>query len=195
MDCTLGTQLWKGTLGWGVLTIVLGAMVLAWPGPTILVASTIFGVYLLISGLAELFFAFTLPRSAATRVMLFLTGALSLVLAILSFRHIGDAYAVLLLSLWIGTGFIFLGVSETAVAVSERDLPGMGWYVVLGLMSVIAGGVVLVWPFDSIVVLTIVAGVSLVVLGLIRVVQAFQIRSDTKAVTETREALSQQVAA
>jgi uncharacterized membrane protein HdeD (DUF308 family) len=195
MDCTLGTQLWKGTLGLGVLTIVLGAMVLAWPGPTILVASTVFGVYLLISGLAELFFAFTLPRSAATRVMLFLTGALSLVLAILSFRHIGDAYAVLLLSLWIGTGFIFLGVSETAVSVSERDLPGRGWYVVLGLMSVIAGGVVLVWPFDSIVVLTIVAGVSLVVLGLIRVVQAFQIRSDTKAVLETREALSQRVAA
>ena len=32
MDCTLGTRLWKGTLGWGVLTIVLGAMVLAWPG-------------------------------------------------------------------------------------------------------------------------------------------------------------------
>jgi uncharacterized membrane protein HdeD (DUF308 family) len=170
-------------------------MVLAWPGPTILVASTVFGVYLLISGLAELFFAFTLPRSAATRVMLFLTGALSLVLAILSFRHIGDAYAVLLLSLWIGTGFIFFGVSETAVAASEGDLPGRGWYVVLGLISVIAGGVVLVWPFDSIVVLTIVAGVSLVVLGLIRVVQAFQIRSDTKAVRETREALSQRVAA
>jgi uncharacterized membrane protein HdeD (DUF308 family) len=195
MDCTLGKQLWKGALGWGVLTVVLGAMVLAWPGPTILVASTIFGVYLLISGLAELFFAFTLPRSAATRVMLFLTGALSLVLAILSFRHIGDAYAVLLLSLWIGTGFIFLGVSETAVAASEGDLPGRGWYVVLGLISVIAGGVVLVWPFDSIVVLTLVAGVSLVVLGLIRVVQAFQIRSDTKAVRETRETLSQRVAA
>ena len=195
MDCTLGKQVWKGTLVWGVLTIVLGAMVLVWPGPTILVASTIFGVYLLISGLAELFLAFTLPRSAATRVMLFLTGALSLVLAILSFRHIGDAYAVLLLVIWIGTGFIFLGVSENAVAVSERDLPGRGWYVVLGLMSVIAGGIVLVWPFDSIVVLTIVAGVSLVVLGLIRVVQAFQIRSDTKAASETLETLSQRVAA
>jgi uncharacterized membrane protein HdeD (DUF308 family) len=195
MDCTLGKQLWKGTLGWGVLTIVLGAMVLAWPGPTILVASTVFGVYLLISGLAELFFAFTLPRSAATRVMLFLTGALSLVLAILSFRHIGDAYAVLLLSLWIGTGFIFFGVSETAVAASEGDLPGRGWYVVLGLISVIAGGVVLVWPFDSIVVLTLVAGVSLVVLGLIRVVQAFQIRNDTKAISEASDTLSQRVAA
>jgi uncharacterized membrane protein HdeD (DUF308 family) len=195
MDCTLGKQVWTGTLVWGVLTIVLGAMVLVWPGPTILVASTIFGVYLLISGLAELFSAFTLPRSAATRVMLFFAGALSLVLAILSFRHIGDAYAVLLLALWIGTGFIFLGISENAVAVSERDLPGRGWYVVLGLMSVVAGGIVLVWPFDSILALTIVGGVSLVVLGLVRVVQAFQIRSDTKAVRETLEKLPQRVAA
>ena len=195
MSSVLGQQLWKATLVSGVLTIVLGAMVLGWPGPSILVASTMFGVYLLVSGFAELFLAFTLPRSAASRVLLFLTGALSLVLAILSFRHFGDAYAVLLLALWIGTGFIMLGVSETAVAMSERDLPGRGWYVVLGVMSVIAGGIVLVWPFDSILVLTIVSGVSLVVLGVIQVVQAFQIRSDTKAARETVEPLSERVAA
>ena len=195
MNSVLGQQLWKGTLVSGVLTTVLGVMVLVWPGSSILVASTMFGVYLLVSGLAELFLAITLPRSAATRVMLFLTGALSLVLAILSFRHFGDAYAILLLSLWIGTGFIFLGVSENAVALSERDLPGRGWYVLLGSMSVIAGGIVLVWPFDSIVVLTIVSGVSLVVLGLIQIVQAFQIHKDAKAVGETFEALSERVAA
>jgi uncharacterized membrane protein HdeD (DUF308 family) len=127
--------------------------------------------------------------------MLFLTGALSLVLAILSFRHFGDGYAVLLLSLWIGAGFIFLGVSEIAVALSERDLPGRGWYVVFGILSMIAGGVVLVWPFDSIVVLTIVSGVSLVILGLIRIVQAFQIRKDAKTASETFDALSERVAA
>ncbi|MDT5224739.1 MAG: hypothetical protein QOG19_2146 [Mycobacterium sp.] len=191
----VGQQLWKGTLVSGVLTIVLGAMVLAWPGPSILIASTMFGVYLLVSAFAELFLAFTLPRSAATRVLLFLTGALSFVLAILSFRHFGDAYAVLLLSLWVGTGFIFLGVSEIAVAVNERDLPGRGWYVVLGVMSVIAGGIVLVWPFDSILVLTLVSGVSLVILGVIQTVQAFQIRRDAKAARETFEELAEQVAA
>ena len=40
----LGKQLWKGTLVSGVLTIALGAIVLARPGPSILVASTMFGV-------------------------------------------------------------------------------------------------------------------------------------------------------
>ena len=195
MISVLGQQLWKNKLVSGVLTIVLGAMVLAWPGPSILVVATIFGVYLLVSGFAELYLAFTLPRSAATRVLLFLTGALSLVLAILSFRHFGDGYAVLLLSLWIGTGFIFMGVSENAVALGERDLPGRGWYVVLGVMSLIAGAVVLVWPFDSIVVLTLVSGASLMILGVIQIVQAVQIHKDTNAARKTVEALSEQVPA
>ena len=195
MISVLAQQLWKNKLVSGVLTIVMGAILLAWPGPSILVLSTMFGVYLLVSGFAELLSAFTLPRSAATRVLLFLTGALSFVLAILSFRHFGDGYAVLLLSLWIGTGFIFLGVSENAVAVSERDLPGRGWYVVLGVMSMIAGGIVLVWPFDSLLVLTLVSGASLMILGVIQIVQALQIRKDTKAARETFETLSEQVAA
>jgi uncharacterized membrane protein HdeD (DUF308 family) len=195
MISVLGQQLWKNKLVSGVLTIVLGAMVLAWPGPSILVVATIFGVYLLVSGFAELYLAFTLPRSAATRVLLFLTGALSFVLSILSFRHFGDGYAVLLLSLWIGTGFIFLGVSENAVALGERDLPGRGWYVVLGIMSLIAGAVVLVWPFDSILVLTLVSGASLMILGVIQIVQAVQIHSDTKAARKTFEALPEQVPA
>jgi len=98
MNSVLAEQQWKAKLVAGVLTAILGGMVLAWPGPSILVAATLFGVYLLVSGFAEVFLAFTLPRSAAARVLWFIAGALSVVLAILSFRHFGEGYAVLLLS-------------------------------------------------------------------------------------------------
>jgi uncharacterized membrane protein HdeD (DUF308 family) len=195
MNGILGQQVWKGTLVASVLTMVLGAIVLIWPGPTILVASTMFGIYLLMSGFALLFLAFTLPRSAATRLMLFLTGALSLVLAILSLSHFGDDSAVLLLSVWLGAGFVLLGVSEVAVALSERELLGRGWYAVLGILSIIAGGIVLAWPFDSIVVLALASGASLVILGLAQLVQAFQIRSDTKAARQTVDAFYDWLAA
>ena len=124
MNTLLEQKLWKWKLVAGLLTVVLGGIVLAWPGPTILVASTLFGVYLLLTGFTELFLAFTLPRSAGTRVLLFITGALSLILAVLSFRHFGDGYAVLLLSLWIGIGSIFQGVSEVAISIGEKNLPG-----------------------------------------------------------------------
>jgi uncharacterized membrane protein HdeD (DUF308 family) len=192
---TLGQQLSKWELVAGVLTVILGGIGLAWPGPTILVASTLFGVYLLVTGLVELFVAFTLPWSAATRVMLFISGVLSLVLAILSFRHFGDAYAVLLLSLWIGISFIFQGISGVATGVSEPQMPGRGWEIVLGILSVIAGGVVLIWPFDSIGVLTIVTGVWLVISGVVKVVQSIQVRRDAKAARQTIDSVSQRMAA
>jgi uncharacterized membrane protein HdeD (DUF308 family) len=194
MNTFLEQKLWKWKLVAGLLTVVLGGIVLAWPGPTILVASTLFGVYLLLTGFTELFLAFTLPRSAGTRVLLFITGALSLILAVLSFRHFGDGYAVLLLSLWIGIGFIFQGVSEVAISIGEKNLPGRGWYAVLGIISVIAGFVVLVWPFDSIVVLAVVTGVWLVVIGVVQIVQAFQIRKDAKTVREAVDSVSEQFA-
>ena len=195
MNSLVGQRLWKWKLVAGLLTIVLGAIVLAWPGPTILVASTMFGVYLLLSGLVELFMAFTLPRSAATRVMLFISGALSLVLAIMSFRHFGDAYAVLLLSLWIGIGFIFQGVSGVAVGISESDLPGRGWYIAAGIISVIAGVVVLVWPFDSIAVLTLAAGIWLVIIGITQIIQAFQTRKAANTARQTIDEVARHIAA
>jgi uncharacterized membrane protein HdeD (DUF308 family) len=191
----LGQQLWKWTLAAGLLTIVLGAIVLVWPGPTILVAATLFGVYLLSTGLIGLFMSFTLPVSAGMRILLFISGALAVVLAILSFRHFGDGYAILLLSLWIGIGFIFQGVSATAAAMSDSNLPGRGWYVVLGLVSVLAGLVVLVWPIDSIVVLVLVVGVWLVVLGAVQIIQAFQIRKDARTVRDAIESVSERFAA
>ena len=193
MNSLVGQRLWKGLLVAGLLTIVLGGLVLAWPGPSILVASTLFGVYLLLSGLAELYFAFTLPRSAGTRVMLFISGALSLVLAIMSFRHFGDGYAVLLLSLWIGIGFIFQGVTGVAVGIGESDLPGRGWYIVAGIISVIAGLAVLVWPFVSIAVLTLAAGIWLVIIGITQVVQAFQARKVANTARQTVDEVSNQI--
>ncbi len=189
------SRLWKWKLVAGVATAVLGVVVLAWPGPSILVAATLFGVYLLISGVADMFLAFKLPSSVATRVLLFISGALSLVLAILAFRHLGDSYAVLLLSLWIGIGFVFQGVSATVVGISVSDLPGRGWYIVSGVVSVIAGWVTLVWPFDSIAVLTLAAGAWLVIIGIAAVVYSFVIRADANNARRTVEAIVNPVAA
>ena len=121
------SPLWMTPLVFGVSAMIVGALVLGWPETSILVTTTLFGVFLLVAGLAQVFFALTLPGSASDRVLLlFIGGALSLLLAILSFRHCGDAYAVLLLAIWVGVGFVFQGVPETVTAVNYRQLPGRG---------------------------------------------------------------------
>jgi uncharacterized membrane protein HdeD (DUF308 family) len=184
METLLESKLWKFAMTWGALSAVLGVLILAWPGTSILVASTLFGVYLLVSGFVGVAMAFTLPESAGMRVMLFISGVLSVILAALCLRNFGDPYPVLLLSIWIGVSFIVQGFAIVAVAISYKALPSRGWYGVLGVLSVIAGAVVVAWPWDSIVVLTLYAGIFLVVMGIVQIVQGFVMRKDSKTVRE-----------
>lgn len=180
-------HLWKSTLLSGILAVILGILVLAWPGITILVAAIFFGAYLLITGIAQVIFAFSLHVSAGGRVLLFLSGAAALILAVLAFRHFGEGYAVLLLAIWIGVGFIFRGVATTVSAISDPGLPGRGWSIFFGVITTIAGVVVIASPFESIVTLALVVGIWLIVIGVFEVVSSFGIRNAGKDLEERVE--------
>lgn len=184
MDTTasrLLPHLWKSTLVSGVMALVLGALILVWPGRTILAAAVLFGVYLLITGVAQTIFAFSLPiMSAGGRVLLFLSGTASVILAVLCFRHFNsdeESIAVLLLAIWIAVGFIFRGVATTVAAISDPELPGRGWQIFSGVISLLAGLVTLASPLASLVVLAIVVASWLIVIGVVEIVTAFSIRS------------------
>lgn len=182
-------HLWKSTLISGVLAIVLGVLVLVWPGITVLVAAIFFGVYLLITGIAQVVFAFSLHVSAGGRVLLFISGAAALILAVLCFRNLQES--ILLLAIWIGIGFVFRGVATAVSAISDPTLPGRGWEIFFGVISVLAGVVMLASPFASLTVLTIVVGVWLIVLGVFEVISAFGIRSAIKKAESTLSARGQ----
>jgi uncharacterized membrane protein HdeD (DUF308 family) len=169
-------HLWKSTLVSGILSLIVGGIVLAWPGISILAAAVAFGVYLLITGIAQVVFAFSLHVSAGSRILLFISGAASLILAVLAFRHFGQGYAVLLLAIWIGVGFIFRGVATTVSAISDPQLPGRAWSIFVGVISLLAGIVVIASPFDSIVTLALVVGIWFVVIGVFEIISSFGIR-------------------
>ncbi|MHA7664072.1 HdeD family acid-resistance protein [Mycolicibacterium sp. HS_4_1] len=188
-------NLWKSVLVWGGLTLIAGAVVLAWPGPTVDAVAILFGVYLLAAGIAQIVVAFSLHRSASVRVLWFISGALSLVLGVLAFRHLDQGYPILFLAIWIGIGFIFQGVAEVAVAMSYSELPYRGWHVFLGVISVIAGMVVLASPFASILVVAIVTGAWLVVIGIAQIVWALRARSEINRTYRQFQGLTSQSAA
>jgi uncharacterized membrane protein HdeD (DUF308 family) len=174
--------IWSSALALGLLTAILGVVILVWPGPSIEVASGVFGVYLVTSGVALTVLAFSFPTSTAGRVLNFVSGLASILLGVLAFRHFGEGYATLLLAIWVGVGFVFRGVSALATAITDKQLPGTGWATIFGTVSVIAGVVVSAFPFDSIVTLALVVGTWLVVLGVIEVVSGLGVRSDAKKV-------------
>ncbi|KRE34495.1 hypothetical protein ASG82_19845 [Mycobacterium sp. Soil538] len=178
-------HLWKSALLSGILAVVLGVMVLVWPAITIVVAAIFFGAYLLISGISQVVFAFSLHVSAGGRVLLFLSGAAALILAVLCFRSLQDS--ILLLAIWIGVGFIFRGVATAVSAISDPTLPGRGWEIFIGVISLIAGVVMLASPFESLATLSMVVGIWLIVIGVFETVSAFGIRKASKNMGEWRE--------
>lgn len=167
-------HLWKSALLSGILAVILGILVLAWPGKTIVVAAIFFGAYLLVTGIAQVIFAFSLHVSAGGRVLLFISGAAALILAVLCFRSLQES--ILLLAIWIGVGFIFRGVATAVSAISDPTLPGRAWEIFIGVISLVAGVVMLASPFESIATLTVVVGIWLIVIGVFEAVSAFGIR-------------------
>jgi uncharacterized membrane protein HdeD (DUF308 family) len=174
--------IWTSAILSGLLAVVLGVVILAWPQPSVVAAAALFGVYLVVSGIALVVLAFSLPTSGGSRFLNFISGVASIALGILAFRHFGEGYAVLLLAIWIATGFIIRGMFVTASAIGVPQFPGRGWAIFFGLITIIAGFVMLAYPFDSIETLALVVGAWLVILGATEVISGFGMRSDVKKV-------------
>jgi uncharacterized membrane protein HdeD (DUF308 family) len=179
----LARSAWELLLFIGLVAAVLGVVVLVWPGKTLLVAGVLFGIYLVVSGIGYVFAAFGAHTGAAMRVLMFLTGVVSLVLGFFCFRD--RLESILLLALWIGIGWVFRGVTLLAAALSFDHLPGRGWQALAGVIIVIGGGILIIYPMDSIEILTLVAGWWLIVIGIIDVIDAFQVRHRAKQVAKS----------
>jgi uncharacterized membrane protein HdeD (DUF308 family) len=177
----LARSAWQLLLLIGIVAVALGAIVLYWPGKTLLVAGVLFGIYLVVSGIGYVFAAFGAHAGAAMRVLMFLTGVVSLVLGFFCFRD--KLESILLLALWIGISWVFRGVTLLAAALSFDHLPARGWQALAGVIIVIGGGVLIIYPMDSIEILTLVAGIWLIVIGIVDVIDALQVRHRTKALT------------
>ncbi|MDH6193898.1 uncharacterized membrane protein HdeD (DUF308 family) [Mycobacterium frederiksbergense] len=173
-------HLWKSTLVSGILAVILGVLVLRWPGITILVAAIFFAAYLLITGISQLVLAFSIRSSAGGRVLLFIGGAAALVLAVLCFVSPQNSFQ--LLAIWIGVGFVFRGVATAMSAIGDSSLPGRIWEIIIGIISVIAGIIMFAAPMEGLAALAWVTGIILIVVGVFEVISAFGIRSASKKI-------------
>ncbi|TQM32355.1 HdeD family acid-resistance protein [Nocardia bhagyanarayanae] len=178
----LAKSAWQTVLVTGVLSVILGVVILVWPDKTLLVAGILFGIYLVIAGVLQLVAAFGATKSAGMRVLYFLSGVLSIIIGVFCFRD--ELASILLLGLWIGIGWLFRGVAVLVAAASDPDLPGRGWQGFFGVITAIAGVVLIIWPVSSVATLTLVAGIWLIVLGIMEIITAFGVRKDFRRLTE-----------
>lgn len=165
---------WQALITIGLASIALGVVVLAWPGKTLHVVGVVFGIYLLASGVFQLAAAFGAHVPGHLRALHFVAGAVSVLLGLICFR--GTLQSILLLALWIGFSWLMRGIMITAAAGSSPAMPTRGWQLFLGIITLLAGIVLIVSPFGSIAVLALVTGIMAIVLGAVEVFHAVQLR-------------------
>jgi len=162
---------WGWPVACGVLTLVAGVLVLGWPGKTILLLAVILGIWLLVVGVFRLVAAIAFDDArGSSRTLLALLGVAALLVGILCLaRPFQTATALALL---LGAFWIVGGVIEFFHGIVGR-IPGRGWAIVGGLVSLIAGIVVLGYPGASLVVLAWLFGIWLIVLGAVAIAAGF----------------------
>jgi uncharacterized membrane protein HdeD (DUF308 family) len=159
----------------GVVSIVAGILALAWPGPTLVVLAVLFGVELIVWGIYRLVGAITFgDAGGGARTLWAILGVLSLLLGFYALRHI--VITLLSLGLLLGIFWLVDGIGLIVSAVEHRGMPGRGLSLLSGVLGVIAGLVLLVWPAISILTLAWLAGLWLLVLGVMQVSVAVQLR-------------------
>jgi uncharacterized membrane protein HdeD (DUF308 family) len=176
----LARDAWQAVLLIGVSAVLLGALVLGWPGATLVVLGVLFGIYLLVSGVLQIAAAFGTHAEASLRVLAFISGAVSIALGVFCFRSAFES--ILLLAVWIGVAWLFRGIAQTAAAASDAAMPARGWQLFAGIVGTLAGLVVIASPFSSIGILTVFAGVWLLVTGVAEIISSLRIRSHAKRI-------------
>jgi uncharacterized membrane protein HdeD (DUF308 family) len=150
--------------------------VLASPGRTIQVIAVLFGLQLVEAGIYRFVDELaTDDESGGTRVLLALLGVLSFIVGLYALRNVLVTIAAL--ALLLGIFWIVNGAVEAFTALSHRGMQGRGWTIFMGLLSIVAGVVVLVYPGISLATLAIVLGLWLLLFGVMEIVLAFRLRS------------------
>jgi len=169
---------WGWVLAFGVITLLVGVAALAWPGRTLVVVAVLFGIQLVVMGIFRFAGAFASDDlTGGTRVLLALLGVLSLIIGLYALRHV--LITLLALALLLGIFWTVSGAVELFTALSHREMRNRGWNAVMGIVSILAGIVVLAYPAISLFTLAVVLGVWLIIFGAMQVTAAFRIRSLT----------------
>jgi uncharacterized membrane protein HdeD (DUF308 family) len=158
--------------GWaiaaGVLLIIVGIEALAAPYLAALVAAFWVAWGLVFGGIAELVSAYS---SGENRLWKALLALLYVAVGIYILRNPGSGLVALALTLaWV---FLIKGVISIFGALQLRPVPGWGWWLVDGVITLLLAFLIFSgWPQDSVRIIALLVGISLIISGANRVAWA-----------------------
>lgn len=147
----------------GIIFVVLGFLAILLPVVASFVVTTFVGWLLVIGGVLYGYHAFGMRGGrniAATLLLAILTLASGIILLVFPLA------GLITLTMFLAAYFIAAGILKVIHALQRRGIPGWGWALVSGLISIALG--VLIWsgfPGTALWVLGVIIGIDLIFYG------------------------------
>ncbi|WP_195909014.1 HdeD family acid-resistance protein [Microlunatus sp. Gsoil 973] len=157
----------------GIVAVILGILLLVVPGRTLHFAAILLGIHFLIAGVMRIGLgAFGQLPGSQNRVLGILFGALMLIAGIIILRDTTAAVGTLLIIIVLFTGIGWIMDGIMAIVESGRAQSRV-WAVLYGVVTTLAGVIVLAVPGWTARWLIIFAAIGLIVIGISSVIRAF----------------------
>lgn len=170
---TLAQNWWTLVLR-GVAAVIFGILAYVWPGITFTVLVLFFGAYALWDGVFALIAAFR--TQAERRWPLVMEGLVGIAAGVLTLIWPGAATLALLLI--IGAWAFVTGIFEIVAAIRLREeIEGEWLLLISGLLSVLFGIALAIWPAAGLVAVTWLIGAYSIVFGILLIVLGFRLRN------------------
>ena len=166
------TRSWQLSLFTGIVTLILGIIVAAHPTGSLNVIAVLLGILMIISGIFHLIRVF--DPAEPHRIWLGIAGLLFIVIGVILIRHLHLTRSVI--GLLIGLVWIVQGLTALIGGISGGVREGRAWWIVFGVVSLIAGIVVVSAPASSLDVLAVLLGIWFIIMGIFEIIGGFLLR-------------------
>jgi uncharacterized membrane protein HdeD (DUF308 family) len=166
---------WGWVLFFGVVTLLLGLLVVIHPRDTVYAFAIVLGIWLFVAGLFRIVTAIAdEDDTGGHRWLMAFLGVLAVIIGVLFLRRTDET--VTTLGFLIGLFWLVGGIIEFFTAYSDRGSDGRGFRIGMGVLGFAAGLVTLVWPNITLAVLAWIMGIWLIVYALMEIVLSLQLR-------------------
>lgn len=170
----------------GVAAVAFGVLAFLWPGLTLVVLVTLFAAYMLIDGIALLVsLRRAEPAITGHRLTVALMGILGVAIGIATIFLPGiTALALLyLVAFWA----ITLGLTQVVAAIRlRREISGELWLVIGGVVTVLFGAYLVIFPGAGLLSLVWLVGIWAIVFGVTSMVVAWRLRGVHQQILQSR---------
>lgn len=184
----LGKTSWIWRLLGGLALIILGLLIVLYPGITILLFVEIFGLFLFISGITELAFGLTADGGGVEKSLFILQGIMAIIIGMLAFLLPG--ITLLMATYLVAAWAIIWGIVEIVAALTTQKegqisiygpnaKVGKGVGLIVGVLALLLGIMTLVWPGVTLALIVIMVGSIVILIGILIAFGGFQARGAT----------------